>query len=207
MRAVGNDPNRAHNYIQDFWKCLAIFNKAQQIWKYRKMELNGKERERKATCHLPGWAGPPGPCQSSPTSASRQRRETAHARPWRHTTPCSPASLRPPRRIGPSLRRRPEPLDVSLSPSALSLALSSPWLQPPSARRRETAATVLPSPLRPIHRLRLHRPRLSVSSHDVGRPASPSAPPSLPPLPRDHRQPHDLISPSPGSPRPPSTPP
>ena len=78
-----------------------------------------------------------------------------------------PASLRPPRRLGPSLRRCHDPLDVSLSPSALSLALSSPWPQPPSARRRETVATVHPSPCRSIQK---DRRRLLRRLHQSVRP-------------------------------------
>jgi len=37
--AVRNNPNRAHNYLQDFWKRFTIFNKAQYLQKNRKQEI------------------------------------------------------------------------------------------------------------------------------------------------------------------------
>ena len=40
MFAVGNILNRAHNYFQDYWKRLSIFNKAQQL--HKKIENRNK---------------------------------------------------------------------------------------------------------------------------------------------------------------------
>ena len=63
MRAVRNNPNRAHNYFQDFSKCLSIFNKALKLQKNRKRKQNRKREKEKG---LPGAhpAGPPaGPAQ------------------------------------------------------------------------------------------------------------------------------------------------
>ena len=34
-----NKTNRAHNYLQDFWKRFTIFNKAQYLQKNRKQEI------------------------------------------------------------------------------------------------------------------------------------------------------------------------
>lgn len=129
MFAVGNIPNSDIEQFHDFWKRPGIFIKAKH--NYRKIENGNKKRG----C-LPGspltwpnpWLGrPTWPCESSPTSASRQRRETAHVRPRRHAPPCSPVLLRPPRRLGPSPRHRPDPtllpsLPVLIpSPGSLSL--------------------------------------------------------------------------------------
>ena len=124
MWAVGNNLNRAYDYFQDFCKCLTIFIKALKLQKNRERVTNRKERERKARGHLPGWPGPSGLCQSSPTSASRQRRDTA-------MPPCSPRHLpaclpspTPARRLESPLRHRPDPVDTSHAPLPLSLALS-----------------------------------------------------------------------------------
>src|SRR3954468_15792760 len=46
MFVVGNNPNRAHNYFQDFWKCFSILNKAQQIQLNRKQKQIKKKRGR-----------------------------------------------------------------------------------------------------------------------------------------------------------------
>ena len=75
MFAVGNILNRAHNYFQDFWKHFSIFNKAQQLQLNRKRkQIRKRERGRSPPGPYLCWPGPPGLCQSSPTSASRQRR-------------------------------------------------------------------------------------------------------------------------------------
>ena len=88
-----------------------------------------RERESKATGHLPGRAGPPGPCQSSPTSASRQRRETVHAR-GATPPPCSPASL--PVQPVAEVHHAPKPLyDEDEDPG--SPAASPPSPSPSSA--------------------------------------------------------------------------
>ena len=102
-----------------------------------------RERESKATGHLPGRAGPPGPCQSSPTSARRQRRETAHARPRRHAPPCLPASLRPPRRLTPSPRCRLDPLEPSRS---LPPSLSPLIPLPPATERSSSPPLAVATP-------------------------------------------------------------
>ena len=93
---------------------------------------------------------------------------------------------------------------TSPTPSSSLSCLSPPLVLSPSRARAPPSpppavpvATETPSPLRAVHGLHLHLSRLSVSSHDAGRPASPSTLPSSSSLPQDHRRPHDLIIPSP----------
>ena len=106
----------------------------------KKIKQSKNKKNRVLPGPLPGWpSGQPSPlawCQSSSTSASRQRRETAHARAvvTRHLPACLRPS--PPRRLGPSLRRRLEPLDPLTRPLRLSFA--SPSRTPERLRRRRS---------------------------------------------------------------------
>ena len=95
------------------------------------MEIIGKEQ--RLTWNLPGahqahlgltCAGPAhlAWCQSSPTSASRQRRDNARRARRRHATRLPACVAWPPRRRASSPRRRPDPLDhLALSLSLVSL--------------------------------------------------------------------------------------
>src|SRR4051812_5740963 len=91
-----------------------------------------KCERKKLTCptwpDLPGgpvgWPSPPGLCQSSPTSASRQRRESARRARGRHATRLPACVAWPPRRLPSSPQRCLGPLDTTLPSSALPLVLS-----------------------------------------------------------------------------------
>ena len=145
------------------------------------------------------WPGPARPsplawCQSSPTSASRQRRDTA-------TPPRAPRRhLLAARASGGSGRRPRRPLD---RPDTSFAPYTSPLPRLRHGRRCRAragvnlAATVLPSPSRAVQQLRLDALVLSAESGNAERPASPPAPSTSPPLLRDRRRPPDVVSPSP----------
>ena len=88
--------------------------------------------------HLPGLGRPIWPCQSSPTSANRQRRDTAHAPELATPPPCSSAS--PGHRLDAANASSVSPRSTRhlTLPPALSLAPSTPWPTQPRPRRRET---------------------------------------------------------------------
>ena len=182
---VRNNPNRAHNYLQDFWKRFGIFNKAQKLQK--KTENNLEERER-----TPTWAtylaDPPGrpstvlahasqllcPRQAgtevTPTSTSSPRRHLLAARAPGHLgdlhvaapTPWTPHSP-------PCLSPSPFPISPNASVATdehhrghrLSLAPSSSPESP----------THLPHPL---HRATRHRRPCIIAIFVAGRRRSPS---------------------------------
>ena len=92
-------------------------------------------------------AQPTGLCQSSPTSASRQRRESARRARGRHATRLPACVAWPPRRLAPSPRRRLDPLEPSRSLPRPHLL---PWLSPshaPERSRRHRRAPPWPQPL------------------------------------------------------------
>ena len=85
MRAVRNNPNRAHNYFQDFSKCLSIFNKSLKLQKNRKTKQEKRERERltwrppsRPTCR-PSPATAPASCLAWPGRQAAARRRAQHA--------------------------------------------------------------------------------------------------------------------------------
>ena len=171
--------------------------------KTKKQKQRDRELPGLTSTHLP-VAGPASPAQ--PTTASFPVVFLLCQKDGRVPDACAPQcghlhpAWLPPRRSGPSLRRHATSPTPSSSLSCLSppLVLSpSRARAPPSPPPAVPVATETPSPLRAVHGLHLHLSRLSVSSHDAGRPASPSTLPSSSSLPQDHRRPHDLIIPSP----------
>ena len=201
MRAVRNNPNRAHNYFQDFSKCLSIFNKALKLQKNRKRKQTGKrgrESLPSATqqAHLPAQ---PSHRSSELLGLARQAGSCSTA-----STACVPRSCPPPRR---SPRRA---VDVgrtpSLSPTSQTLALPSGSSLSPSPTSPETspspplaAATsnAVPAPSHRVRTVRRRRLRRLAKPHDAGAPAS-SPPPSSSTSGRpDRRRCSDRTEPSP----------
>jgi len=153
VRALRNNPNRAHNYFQDFSKCLSIFNKALKLQKNRKRKQTGK-RGRES---LPGAhpAGPPaGPAQPTLQRAAwlgQAGRQLLDA----GTSACHAAARRP-----ASSPRRSASLDD------LHGAHRTPWTHPfplplslaplrhgRRSRRRSAAVTVPTIVNAPLHRV------------------------------------------------------
>ena len=136
------------------------------------------ERYRPQATYL-DWAGPPGPCQSPPTFASRQRRGTAHRRRARaRATSCFP---------GPSWRCHDDAPKL-LAPLPHSLLSPSPSAPSPEHTRAELVDAA--------RRSHGHRPPLAP-------PMSPRAPPrrlEAPPQ-REHRRTPCRLAIDPSSPR------
>ena len=113
-----------------FGNALAFLIKPNTITENRKQEMEKRERYRPQATYL-DWAGPPGPCQSPLTFASRQRRGTAHRRRARaRATSCFPPL---PRR---GCERHAPPLDP-LAPLPHSLLSPSPSAPSPEHTRAE----------------------------------------------------------------------
>ena len=155
MRAVRNNPNRAHNYFQDFSKCQSIFNKALKLQKNRKRKQRGKRgRESLLGAHP---AGPPaGPAQPMLQRAAwlgqagRQLLDTG-------TSACHASARRPassPRSAAALVRSHTSPPSsqtrLSLPSSCPSLSplapLSRPPQQRPSHHRRCCSSQPRPTP-------------------------------------------------------------
>ena len=172
MRAVRNNPNRAHNYLQDFWKRFSIFNKAQRWQLNRKTETNQKKREREAHLGLT-CAGP------------------AHlARPSRLAASCRPPPARKTRSAwpAPAATRRPH--------AGHLLLLPMPWRRPgmprdphvPLSSSLTLPSSPSPSPAPwPTSLLSSHR-RSHVLHHPLASLTCPEAPPQRPRPP--HRATH-----------------
>ena len=147
MRAVRNNPNRAHNYFQDFSKCLSIFNKALKLQKNRKRKQNRKERKRKAylappsrpTCR-PSPATAPASCLAWPgrqAAARRRAQHACHAAARRLAAPLVELSTWDEPPLSPRPRRH------SLSPLA---PLSRPPRRRPRRHRRRRSPQPRPTP-------------------------------------------------------------
>ena len=171
MFAVGNNPNRAHNYFQDFWKRFSILIKAQQLQLNRKNRNKSKKRERGKP---PGphlcWPSPPGSAQ--PTGLAS--RPPPPARRTRSAWSAPAATRRPPPASADAWRRLGVPRDPHV-PFSSSLTLPSspspspaPWSTPlsPSHRRSRalrhplaslTCPEAPPRRPRPPHRATLRR--------------------------------------------------
>lgn len=127
--------------------------------------------------HLPGQPSPLAWCQSSPTSASRQRRDTATppSSPCHHPA-CLPSPA-PAQHLEESPRHLPDPLSLSLVPISSSVSLSRDCHDRPKTPTSTSVATCPPSPCRQVQKLRCVVLDLLAELRSTGRPeASPTLP-------------------------------
>ena len=152
MWAVAYISEGAHNYFQDFSKCLSIFNKALKLQKNRKRKQTGKREREKLTWHPPSRptcrpspANTPASCLAWPgrQAAARQRAQHAcHTAAHRLAAPLVELSTWDEPPLSPRPRRH------SLSPLA---PLSRPPRRRPRCRHRSRSPpprpTLSPRPL------------------------------------------------------------
>src|SRR3954464_14301817 len=159
MFAVGNNPSSAHNYFQDFWKCLSIFNKSTKLQK--KIEKETKWENLPDAVHQAHLPAQPSCRASELLGLARQAARCSTASSGRATHLAAALlhllAASPPWMASTS---SPRPPGHAIRPSVSLPHFPSPWPTPPS-------------PLR--HRSRSHRRPRAAPPCQIDSPSSTSS--------------------------------